>query len=91
MEKGLWKGHYASTTANEYWAEGTQTWFWSNYEYVDGDQHVMSPDDLKRVRPEALRPARPRLPRSPHPDGRLPRQGPAARAAARSRLIIEES
>lgn len=52
MEKGLWKGHYASTTANEYWAEGTQTWFWSNYEYVDGDQHVMSPDDLKRYDPK---------------------------------------
>lgn len=26
----LWKNHYASTNANEYWAEGTQTWFWSN-------------------------------------------------------------
>ena len=32
MAKGLWKNHYASTNANEYWAEGTQTWFWSNYE-----------------------------------------------------------
>lgn len=51
MEKGLWKGHYASTNANEYWAEGTQTWFWSNYEYIDGDLHVQSPDDLKRYDP----------------------------------------
>lgn len=48
MDRGLWEGHYASTTINEYWAEGTQTWFWSNYEYTDGrGRRVMSPDDLK--------------------------------------------
>jgi hypothetical protein len=47
----LWKGHYASTNANEYFAEGTQTWFWSNYPYVDGSQSVQSPDDLKRYDP----------------------------------------
>ena len=51
MSKGLWKGHYAATNANEYWAEGTQTWFWSNYEYVDKSQIVDSPDDLKRYDP----------------------------------------
>jgi hypothetical protein len=51
MEKGLWKNHYASTNPNEYWAEGTQTWFWSNYEYVDGEERVQSPDDLKRYDP----------------------------------------
>lgn len=47
MAKGLWKGHYASTNANEYWAEGTQFWFWSNYEYRDGRRRVQTPDDLK--------------------------------------------
>lgn len=51
MKKGLWKGHYASTTPNEYWAEGTQTWFWSNYEFKDGDKKVMTPDDLKEYDP----------------------------------------
>ena len=51
MDKGLWKGHYASTNANEYWAEGTQTWFWSNYEYKDGETTVMTPDDLKGYDP----------------------------------------
>jgi hypothetical protein len=51
MAAGLWKGHYASTNPNEYWAEGTQTWFWSNYEYRDGDQRVQSPEDLKRYDP----------------------------------------
>ncbi len=51
MKDGLWKGHYASTTANEYWAEGTQTWFWSNYEYNDRGRKVMSPEDLKLYDP----------------------------------------
>jgi hypothetical protein len=52
MAKGLWKNHYASTNANEYWAEGTQTWFWSNYEYMDGDARVQTPDDLQRYDPK---------------------------------------
>ena len=52
MAKGLWKNHYASTTANEYWAEGTQTWFWSNYEYMDGATRVQSPDDLRAYDPK---------------------------------------
>ncbi|HKX27087.1 MAG TPA: glycoside hydrolase [Blastocatellia bacterium] len=52
MAKELWKNHYASTNANEYWAEGTQTWFWSNYEYTDGEQRVQTPDDLQRYDPK---------------------------------------
>lgn len=52
MAKGLWKNHYASTNANEYWAEGTQTWFWSNYEYMDGTTRVQSPEDLKNYDPK---------------------------------------
>ena len=32
MEKGLWKGTYASTNKEEYWAEGTQSWFNANRE-----------------------------------------------------------
>lgn len=52
MDQGLWKGHYAATTANEYWAEGTQTWFGSNYEYTTDDgRRVMTPDDLKDYDP----------------------------------------
>lgn len=51
MAKGLWKGHYASTNANEYWAEGTQFWFWSNYEYADGDHRIKSPTDLQGYDP----------------------------------------
>jgi hypothetical protein len=52
MAKGLWKNHYASTNASEYWAEGTQTWFWSNYEYMDGATRVQTPDDLQRYDPK---------------------------------------
>ncbi len=51
MARGQYKGHYAETTANEYWAEGTQWWFWSNYEWVDGTKRLQTPDDLKAYDP----------------------------------------
>ena len=47
MAIGLWKGQYAETNSNEYFCEGTQFWFWSNYEYKDGEKKVYSPDDLR--------------------------------------------
>lgn len=46
--RGLYKGQYAINTKEEYWAEGTQWWFWSNIEFYDGNQRVQSPDDLER-------------------------------------------
>jgi hypothetical protein len=52
MALGLWKGSYGATNSFEYWAEGTQFWFYSNYEYVDGDQHINSPLDLLRYDPK---------------------------------------
>ncbi len=52
MANGLWKNHYGSTNASEYWAEGTQTWFWSNYEYMDGNTRVQTPEDLWRYDPK---------------------------------------
>lgn len=51
MAKGLWEGHYASNTVAEYWAEGTQFWFNSNYDYKNGDTYILSSDDLKRYDP----------------------------------------
>ncbi len=51
-EKGMYKGQYAINTVAEYWAEGTQWWFWSNYEFFDGDQRIQSPDDLKAYDPD---------------------------------------
>ncbi len=49
--KGLYKGQYAINTVAEYWAEGTQWWFWSNYEFYDGQTRVQTPDDLKAYDP----------------------------------------
>ena len=51
--------HYAVNTIAEYWAEGTQWWFWSNFPATfaaggspDGARtEVWSPEDLKRYDP----------------------------------------
>ena len=50
--KGLYKGQYAINTVAEYWAEGTQWWFWSNFEFYDGEKRIQSPDDLQQYDPE---------------------------------------
>ena len=49
--KGMYKGQYAINTVAEYWAEGTQWWFWSNFEFYDGQRRVQTPDDLKAYDP----------------------------------------
>jgi hypothetical protein len=49
--KGLYKGQYAINTVAEYFAEGSQWWFWSNIEFYDGDTRVQSPNDLKAYDP----------------------------------------
>jgi hypothetical protein len=49
--KGLYKGQYAINTVAEYWAEGTQWWFWSNFEFYDGPIRIQSPQDLKSYDP----------------------------------------
>jgi hypothetical protein len=49
--KGQYKGQYAINTVAEYWAEGTQWWFWSNFEFYDGQQRIQTPDDLKAYDP----------------------------------------
>lgn len=46
-QKGLYKGQYAINTVEEYWAEGSQWWFWSNYGFYDGVIRIQNPDDLK--------------------------------------------
>lgn len=50
-KKGMYKNQYAINTIDEYWAEGTQWWFWSNYEFNDGKIRIQSPDDLKAYDP----------------------------------------
>jgi hypothetical protein len=48
--------NYAVNTIEEYWAMGTQWWFWDNYHRVfvtDGVEHtVWSPEDLERYDPK---------------------------------------
>lgn len=50
-QAGLFKGHYAENTAAEYWAEGTQWWFWSNFPWNRPEGELWSPDDLEAYDP----------------------------------------
>ena len=44
--------HYATTNRNEYWAEGVQWWFFSNYgECFAGDVKVESPEEFEAYDP----------------------------------------
>ncbi len=52
MEKGLWKGTYASTNKEEYWAEGAQSWFNANRENDSQHNHVSTRELLKDYDPE---------------------------------------
>lgn len=51
MAAGRFPGHYAANTVAEYWAEGTQWWFWSNYQACFGEVRMWSPDDLRAYDP----------------------------------------
>jgi hypothetical protein len=45
--------HYATTNANEYWAEGVQWWFFSNYgECFSGNVKVESPEEFAAYDPK---------------------------------------
>lgn len=46
MTLGMWKGEYAATTVDEYWAEGTQTWFNSNRLAVINGRQILTDGDL---------------------------------------------
>lgn len=48
---GLYKNQYAINTIDEYWAEGSQWWFWSNYEFYDQDKRIQTPEDLQSYDP----------------------------------------
>lgn len=51
MAEGLWKGEYASTTVEEYWAVGTQYWFNSARIATFGDRRVLGDADLRAYDP----------------------------------------
>jgi hypothetical protein len=50
-QHNLWKGEYGETTAQEYWAEGTQFWFESNKLAVVDGVRILSAADLQRHDP----------------------------------------
>ncbi len=51
LAEGLWKDEYASTTVQEYWAEGTQFWFNSNRLAAFGGRRILSHRDLAAYDP----------------------------------------
>ncbi len=51
MTRGLWKGTYAATNRQEYWAEGVQSWFDNNRENDALHNHVNTRAELKEYDP----------------------------------------
>ena len=51
LQKGLWRNEYASTTVQEYWAEGTQFWFDSNRLAVFDGRRILNHQDLAAYDP----------------------------------------
>jgi hypothetical protein len=51
-KKGLWQCAYMDVTLEEYWAEGTQFWFNSNFAYRRGNLTVATAEDFKAHDPE---------------------------------------
>jgi hypothetical protein len=51
LAKGLWKDEYASTSIDEYWAEGSQFWFDSNRLAVFGGRRILNHQDLAAYDP----------------------------------------
>ncbi|MGN6497068.1 MAG: glycoside hydrolase [Tsuneonella sp.] len=51
LATGLWKDEYASTSVDEYWAEGSQFWFDSNRLAVFGGRRILNHADLAAYDP----------------------------------------
>ncbi len=53
MDEGLWANSYAATSVQEYWAEGTQSWFDCNTPRDDGRVHngIWNREKLKKYDP----------------------------------------
>lgn len=51
-KKELWKGTYAITNREEYWAEGSQSWFNTNWRNDSLYNHPKTREQLKRYDPE---------------------------------------
>lgn len=51
VKEGLWKGKYAGSNKNEYWAEGVQSWFDDNRPPDHDHNHVNTREELKEYDP----------------------------------------
>lgn len=51
LKKGLWKGTYAATNHQEYWAEGVQSWFDTNRQDDSSHNHVNTRREIKAYDP----------------------------------------
>lgn len=51
MQSGLWKGKYAASNKNEYWAEGVQSWFNNNRPPDSSHNHVDTREELNDYDP----------------------------------------
>ncbi len=54
-ERGLWKGTYAGTNREEYWAEGVQDWFDNNRQNDALHNHVNTRGELQEYDPALAR------------------------------------
>ena len=52
LANGLWLNEYATTTIQEYWAEGTQIWFNSNRRVMVGGRQILNHPDLESYDPK---------------------------------------
>ena len=51
LRAGRWKGEYASTTIDEYWAVGSQFWFNSGRVVIFNNRRILNDGDLKAYDP----------------------------------------
>ena len=51
LRAGRWKGEYASTTIDEYWAVGSQFWFNSGRMVIFNNRRILNDADLKAYDP----------------------------------------
>jgi len=51
LRHGRWKGEYASTTIDEYWAVGSQFWFNSGRVVIFNNRRILNDADLKAYDP----------------------------------------
>ena len=51
LAKGLWRGTYAASSVEEYWAEGVQSWFDTNRHDDGSHNHVDTREELKEYDP----------------------------------------